>query len=956
MGAGAPAHEHVGRSTDVAALRALVREVAAGQGRAVWVEGEPGIGKSSTAAAGLADAARLGCRTGWAWADEFAMRSPLRVIRDCLAAAQTTRAPDDPPRPRTGPAPPGLTPALAALEELLADVDDLCAATPLILVVDDIQWADDNSAIAWNRLAHSVDQLPLLLVAVCRSSPHRPAVSQLRRSVLAHGATHLPIGPLAPQETTALAASLTGAPPGPHLSRLLDQAHGNPLYTRELLAALLTENRITIGADQAELAQADEQSLPHSFDAVLHHRLATIPAPAREMLAAAAALGPEFTVTDLAATLDSTPARLLTRLRQATAVRLLADAGNLLRFADPQIRQALYRSLPTALRPALHRRIAGVLAQSGDRPEQVAEHLLASGLAPDRWTREWTAAHADRLTATAPRLAADLLQHAADQHARDLPAEALDDLQEDLLTALVRAHADLGRLQDAERLARHVLARTRSTETAAEMRWILAHALDRSGKADQALTVAEEALNTRQLPLLWQARFQALAALTTRTATGDLDTAARHARHAMTAAQTCGDHLAAGWALEARWCIDTARRDHVAALAAAERALAVADALHHTELRHRAVEDRIRSLQNLDRLDEADTACHRALADDRPGAQSARVALHVASAVQDLWRGRWDDTATSLDTVADEVVTGTDPALRAGTPLRFHGLAAFLAGHRDDRGRALQHIDAGLAHHTDSLQDRENGDFLLAAQALEAERAGDPERAAAHLARFLEDRPGQLTPLHQWLPDLVRLTVDLGDTTTARAALDACTAEAAREATPARAAAAADRAQGMVDADPAPVLRAAARYAAAGRPFEQAQALEDAAVLSARQGHQAQARRTYAQTVALYEALGAAWDLRRTDTRLRPHGIRRGVRGPRPKAAFGWEALTPTELKVAHLVAAGKSNPQVAADLFLSRRTVQTHVSHILVKLGVSSRVGIATEALRHTTPDQPGT
>ena len=115
MGAGAPAHEHVGRSTDVAALRALVREVAAGQGRAVWVEGEPGIGKSSTAAAGLADAARLGCRTGWAWADEFAMRSPLRVIRDCLAAAQTTRAPDDPPRPRTGPAPPGLTPALAAL-------------------------------------------------------------------------------------------------------------------------------------------------------------------------------------------------------------------------------------------------------------------------------------------------------------------------------------------------------------------------------------------------------------------------------------------------------------------------------------------------------------------------------------------------------------------------------------------------------------------------------------------------------------------------------------------------------------------------------------------------------------------------------------------------------------------------------------------------------------------------
>lgn len=59
----------------------------------------------------------------------------------------------------------------------------------------------------------------------------------------------------------------------------------------------------------------------------------------------------------------------------------------------------------------------------------------------------------------------------------------------------------------------------------------------------------------------------------------------------------------------------------------------------------------------------------------------------------------------------------------------------------------------------------------------------------------------------------------------------------------------------------------------------------------------------------------------------------------------GWEALTPAELKVALLVAQGRSNPEIASALFLSRRTVQTHVSHILAKLQVRSRAAVAAQA-----------
>ena len=91
----------------------------------------------------------------------------------------------------------------------------------------------------------------------------------------------------------------------------------------------------------------------------------------------------------------------------------------------------------------------------------------------------------------------------------------------------------------------------------------------------------------------------------------------------------------------------------------------------------------------------------------------------------------------------------------------------------------------------------------------------------------------------------------------------------------------------------------------------------------------------------------AAWDVLRADSRLRALGVRRGSRGPRRRPPTGWEALTPTEVRIAELVAAGRSNPDIAGDLLLSRRTVQSHVSHILAKLGAQSRVGIARELAR---------
>ena len=124
--------------------------------------------------------------------------------------------------------------------------------------------------------------------------------------------------------------------------------------------------------------------------------------------------------------------------------------------------------------------------------------------------------------------------------------------------------------------------------------------------------------------------------------------------------------------------------------------------------------------------------------------------------------------------------------------------------------------------------------------------------------------------------------------------------------------------------------------------------MEDLAAVLAERGQAEEARAALDEAVGLYQGLDARWDIRRAGSRLRPYGIRRGVRGPRePRAASGWAALTPTVVKIAALVARGDSTSEIARGMFLSRRTVQTYISHILAKLGAKSRVEIVREALR---------
>jgi DNA-binding CsgD family transcriptional regulator len=276
------------------------------------------------------------------------------------------------------------------------------------------------------------------------------------------------------------------------------------------------------------------------------------------------------------------------------------------------------------------------------------------------------------------------------------------------------------------------------------------------------------------------------------------------------------------------------------------------------------------------------------------------------------------------------------------------GVTALIAGRRDQRATADQALRRGLAVPIRNNSDRENQDFLVAAHALALEQNGETHQAMLALAGILPRRDGEMTLIHQWLPDLVRLALAAGDRRMAQAATQACQAEAAAETQPARAAAASLRCCGLLRSDPGPLRDAVAHYRSAGPAVELPAALEDLAAVLAERGRPDEARATLNEAISLYEDLDARWDIRRAGSRLRAYGIRRGVRGRRgPRPASGWEALTPTELKIAALVARGDSTPDIARGMFLSRRTVQKYISHILAKLGAKGRADIVREALR---------
>jgi DNA-binding CsgD family transcriptional regulator len=152
--------------------------------------------------------------------------------------------------------------------------------------------------------------------------------------------------------------------------------------------------------------------------------------------------------------------------------------------------------------------------------------------------------------------------------------------------------------------------------------------------------------------------------------------------------------------------------------------------------------------------------------------------------------------------------------------------------------------------------------------------------------------------------------------------------------------------RGMLDADADAIEAAAMELAGSGRLGSEAFAREELACAAAAAGDRGRAAVAMDAALAGYQRMGAVPDRDRALGRMRALGIRRGSRDAHREAASGWASLTATENRIAALVRDGLTNREIGTRLFVSPRTVQTHVSHILQKTGLRSRVEIARFAV----------
>ncbi|HEX8869529.1 MAG TPA: AAA family ATPase [Lentzea sp.] len=940
----------MGRGDEVACLRGRVQELAGGRGAVVLVEGEPGIGKSTLLSIGLGDATALGCRRLWAVGDELSQHFPLRALLKCFDADEKKEVLGDGGDVISW----GLSsvdPVPAAVERLLVLMDRLCAASPVVLVFDDLQWAHESSLLVMSRLSRLVDQLPLLLVGACRPVPRRPEVRSMRRTAVTAGATVIRLEPLEEPLALTMVEELIGVRAGPGLRRLSARAGGNPLYVRELLDVVLRQGwgvvdpaRTTMDVDES----VANRRAPASLTAAIARRLDFLSADVSRPLRIAALLGAEFSVTELAAVTNTPATRLADPLEEARAAEVLVESGDRLGFRHPLVRTALQESLPQGMRSAIHGQIARRLARAGAPAERVATHLVAATDVLESWALDWILGTGAELTRRAPEIEADLLRRAADRIPVDDPRR---ELLEDLLTGVLGL---LARHGEVEQLARSALPRARTRAHAALMACSLSQSLMRTGRLTEALTVVERMLADNDDPdASWLARLRAVQAVLLQVL-GRFDEVYPAARRALAEGEQHGDKFAMGLALHA---MSTAAdcSDAALGLKFIDRALnLLGDDPHSTDLAFVMLANRSAGLHVLDRLREARATLDDTLRRAERVASPRLPQLQSMSAVWHFLNGTWDDAIADLETAMGGNVLTVD--LSRVLKYRIHGLYALIAAHRDQRRTTATQLRALRDAPITAGMIRDNAVYLIMARALAQERARRPHDALAELLPALDAGVAKdMMMLHLVLPHVVRLAIETGDRTTAQTAAEMSADYSERDDSPARLAAA-QWCRGLLDGDPAPVLATADHFRAVGRPLDLGQSLEDRAVLLAEQGDQHAARPAFDEALEIYRGLGASWDTLRAVTRLRPFGIRQGERGPRRRPKAGWTALTPTELKVAALVAQGCSNPDIAADLFLSRRTVQTHVSHILAKLSVRSRDEIAREALRQPVPENRST
>jgi len=927
----------VGREAELALAAAAVRELSAGRASVLAIEGEAGIGKTRLVQSIVDDARARGAAVFSGQAHPFERTRPFGVLAGAL---DLSRRSPDPRKAAIGALLAGQgagVPARAAgavqyrvVEEIVDLVETLSAERPVLLVAEDIHWADSASLLAILSVTRQLPLAALLVVVTARPSPLPAEVVRLLDDLAAGGARTLRLQPLKAEEVAVLAADMLRASPGPALTAMLAKAGGNPLWAVAMLRSLVDGGMLHRDGDSVEPTTFE---LPASLADLVIRRLRHVPTTTLELLRVTAVLGDAVSLRDVAAVARRPPAEIVAQLQEAFEAQLLDEAEDRVVFRHQLVHDAIYQHVPPPARRLLHREAAVALMAAGADQLDVADHLMLGAEPGDVQAATWLRAAAGEASERAPLVAVELMRR-AEALLPDGHTDA-DLVSSEVVQALLRA----GQVAEASARAESVLARQHAAEVGTPVRLALLGALALQNRATELIALVETSLAdsaglrpAEQVPMLAQQSWAL-------TYSGDPRAGESAAGRGLVIAEQAGDAAMTVWALTALLVAVGRQGRYGEALAHARRAAALAAESHDT--RSLPLQPKLflgLALFDCDLVGDARLAFREALDDEFGSGWWLSDAL-MADAQASFVLGEWEDAVPGL-------IAGGQAAQEKGNQLLESQSLAYrtiIATGQGDLGAANE-VAAGL---TESLQGGElsyNAGILTFAVAGLKEAEGDTQGAFDLLLQCWRFDAARECRYYQrcLAPDLVRLALTLGqrDVAAEVASVVAAGVPLAPDVPTVRGLAL--RCQGLVDGAVGPMIEAVALARQAPLLLEHAGACEDAARLLTRAGRQGESAALLSEALERYEQAGAnAW-ARRVRVQLRAIGVRPGPRGSRDRPSHGWESLTGTERAVSRLVAEGLTNGAVARRLYISPHTVNTHLRHVFAKLDVSNRVALA--------------
>ena len=935
------------RDAQMQRLDRLLSDAVGGQGQVAVISGVAGIGKTSLMSHVIAQAHGQGWRVLQARATTLEQSFPFGLVRQCIGVLkqQTPRsvwtawsrgaarfgeavidevsiASEQSTSPDSGER------ALYGLYWLTANI---AGETPLLIALDDVQWADESSLRWLSYLSLRLEGISCALVCTLRTG-EPSAHEDLLKVLVAHcGVECLELGPLGSKTSARLVRQTLPAASDSFCSACDTATAGNPF-----LLSTLTQFVYTEGTQPTD----DNAALVTTFGlaavaAALDRRLQRLEEGARALCCAVAVLSERCrlgSAAELAGLSVERAGRLADTLRRAA----IFETSTQLSFVHPLVSAAFADTLQPAERSRWHRRAARILAHEGEAADRVAVHLLRVEPTGDFWIcdilREAAAAAGRR---GAPDAAARFLRRCMQEPA---PPELRPAVALELgLATISTREPDAGALLEGavESFVDPVDRATAALKAGRALGMAAQHANAVSVLTTGLSVIPDRATALRDrlageiYPNAWaigdRQRVETLICEGPEVPDSDSLIAVAH----------LFEHTIAGGA-----CTDVAER--------VQRGLIGPLPREPGTVLHSLI---VMALIWSDNLQAARELCDAILEQaHQQGALSIVAHVGCFRGLTALRQGNLLD-AESDARASGEFNVSTHST--GGTPWPL----AFLVEALLERGE-YQAADAALrdASLDDELDELAGCALLMQARGRLRLATGDLQPALVDLqeAGVRMDRYGMHSPLAAtWRQDLIAVLMQLGRVLEASALADELLACAQCTANP-RAHAIALRARALTRAEHASAicdLEQAASLVGRTAPLERGWSLLDLGCRMRLNGESTAAREPLRQAMDL----GAQRHANRLTDAARSELVATGAR-PRRSALSGPDALTASEHRVAELAKAGLSNKQIAQRLFITARTVETHLRHVYQKLGVTARGELAKTAPPKTEDDVLGT